>query len=163
MPALLKYLRVPLIVCVCSLASCRSTILHKDSVRESVTEPIVNSIDRLEINKLVDSTNLTMKKLSELIESTKESAELSKDTLKKLSEALTELNKLTNDVNDTLNKISPDIQDSVSNIKDITSKVNVLADDLNSSTKESVIWKIIPSLIIALGVLLSILLIKKKM
>jgi len=194
MDTLLKYLGLVLITCAFSLGGCRSSILHKDGAKEAITQPIIESIEKLQVDKLVASTNETMTKLGELIESTKGTAEVSKVTLNKLSDTLTELTQLLNKLqstadasNDTIkaatslikqtetlvpelrkiaenvNSILPEAKEAVANIKDMTAELKgailEIRDQVKVQTTESLLWKILPAAVIALGLLIAVLLI----
>jgi len=196
--ALPKYLGLALLTTAFSLGGCRSTILHKDGMREAVTQPLIESIekqgDKLQLDKLVASTNETMRKLGELIETTKGSAEVSKVTLSKLSDTLTELTQLLNKLqstadasNDTIkaatslikqtetlvpelrkiaenvNGILPDAKETVANVKAMTAElkdtIREIRDQVKVQTTESLLWKILPAAVIALGLLIAVLII----
>jgi phage-related minor tail protein len=105
-----------------TLGGCRSSILHKDGMKEAVTTPIVQSIDKLELKKLVDATTKTVDKLNEVIDSSKEAI--------------------------------PDIKEVAKNLKELTAKLNEVAGEVKGSTKESLLWRILPNAVIGLALLI---------
>ena len=67
MKSSLKFLCPLLFVFLLALGSCKSSILHKDGMKEAVTTPIVKTIekevDKLKLNQLIESTTKLIDKI----------------------------------------------------------------------------------------------------
>lgn len=153
-----KYLGCALLAMSISLAGCQSSILHKDGMREALTEPLIesleNQVDKLNVDGLVNSTNKAIDKLSELLDEVKQSASVSQNTLESITDTINKFGDLAKEIQEIAKSSSGLINGVAVNLdkfKEIQDSSKALIDSAKLSIDES--RKIIPEIEkIAVGV-----------
>lgn len=153
-----KYLGYALLAVAILLPGCQSSILHKDGMREALTEPLIESlesqVDKLNIGELIESTNKAVDSLSQLMEEVKQSAEVSQETLKAITtniEHFGDLAKQIKAVAESSSGLIDGVAVNLEKFKDIQDSSKALIDSAKLSIDES--QKIIPEVAkIAAGV-----------
>lgn len=157
MRALFKHIGLIYIAAILSLTGCRSSILHKDGMREAVTEPLIASLekqtDKLHIDDLVKSAEKATDKLGSLIDEIKDTSKDSQETLKQVKTSLedvselvkklgntadnsSELVKTANELLKKANELLPELQKIATNTNEILPEIKEIVTDLKESIKE---------------------------
>lgn len=180
----LNILGLVLLLTAIMFGGCRNSVFHKDGLKEAVTEPLVQNIDKqadkivkrvddLELKKLVESsealigqTEKSMEKLEALIGEIKNTSSASTELIKTANELLAETKQLIPE----LKQITKNTNEILPEVKSLISSLNITVQNLNSLVKETrteikdgttdSLWlKILPAIAILLGVLIGVFLI----